>query len=62
MFMLTFRWFIDMTDITDFFDEFGQEFQLRDVRHIKYLLQDSLTGKLYNRFSSNFSRECSYLL
>ena len=62
MFMLTFRWFIDMTDITDFFDEFGQEFQLRDVRHIKYLLQDSLTGKLYKRFSSNFSRECSFLL
>ena len=51
-----------MADITDFFDEFGQEFQLRDVRHIKYLLQDSLTGKLYNRFSSNFSRECSFLL
>lgn len=62
MFMLTFRWFIDMTDITDFFDEFGQEFQLRDVRHIKYLLQDSLTGKLYGRFNSNFSRECSITL
>ena len=62
MFMLTFRWFIDMAEITDFFAEFGKEFQPHDVRHIKYLLQDSLTGKLYNRFSSNFSRECSFLL
>lgn len=47
MFMLTFRWFIDMADITDFFYEFGQEFKSDDVKHIKYLLRDSVTGKLW---------------
>ena len=60
--VFTFRWFIDMADITDFFDEVGQEFRSRDVEHIKYFLQDSLTGKLYGRFNSNFSRECSITL
>ena len=43
-----------MADITDFFDEFGQEFQQDDVMLIKYFLQDSLTGKLYGRFSSSY--------
>ena len=57
-----FRWVIDMADIIDFFDEVGQEFHLCDVIHIKYFLQDSLTGKLYGRFNSNFSRECSITL
>ena len=52
--MFAFRWFIDMVDIADFFDEFGQEFQLDDVMLIKYFLQDSLTGKLYGRFSSSY--------
>ena len=60
--VFTFRWFIDMADITDFFDEFGQEFHLRDVMHIKYFLQDSLTGKLYGKFNSNLPRECSITL
>ena len=60
--VFTFRWFIDMADITDFFDEVRQEFHSRDVEHIKYFLQDSLTGKLYGRFNSNFSRECSITL
>ena len=60
--MFSFRGFIDMADMTDFFDEVGQEFHLHDVIHIKYFLQDSLTGKLYGRFNSNFSRECSITL
>ena len=58
----TFRWFIDMADITEFFDEHGQEFQADDLILIKYFLQDSVTGKLYGRFSSNLSRECSITL
>ena len=60
--MFAFRWILDMADITDFFGQFGQDFQLRDVIHIKYLLQDSFTGKLYGRFSSNLSSECSITL
>ena len=60
--VFTFRWVIDMADIIDFFNEVGQEFHLCDVIHIKYFLQDSLTGKLYGTFNSNFSRECSITL
>ena len=60
--MFTFRWFIDMADITDFFDEYGQEFQPDHLMLIKYFLQDSVTGKLCGRFSSNLSRECSITL
>ena len=51
-----------MADITEFFDEHGQEFQPDDLILIKYFLQDSVTGKLYGRFSSNLSRECSITL
>ena len=39
-----------MADITDFFNEYGQECQPDDLIVIKYLLQDSVTGKLYGRF------------
>ena len=51
-----------MADITDFFDEYGQEFQPDDLILIKYFLQDSVTGKLYGRFSSNLSGKCSITL
>ena len=55
--MFSFRWILDMADITDFFSEFGQDFHLRDVIYIKYLLQDSLTGK----FMVDFPLVASYV-
>ena len=48
--MFIFRLLFSMADMRDFLTVMGKELQGSNVRDIKYLLEDSMTGKFFSFF------------